>query len=136
LRPFVMPGQRFAGEDVPRRLERLVARSVQCPARRCAHGVPGQHDDASSSASPLGAPPRERGAFMLNWFQALQRTAFEAWSRLTRRGSSLGKSGVLLHDPAASSPHDLDDPFLDPVVQSRVATMIAGAAQKKANEQD
>jgi hypothetical protein len=41
-----------------------------------------------------------------------------------------------LHDPAASSPHDLDDPFFDPVVQSRVATMIAGAAQKKANEQD
>jgi hypothetical protein len=73
---------------------------------------------------------------MLNWFQAGRRIAFQAWSKLTRRGSSLGKSGVLLHDPAASSPQDLDDPFFDPVVQGRVATMIAGAAQKKANEQD
>jgi hypothetical protein len=74
---------------------------------------------------------------MLNWFQALRRTAFRTWSKLTRRSSSLGKSGVLLHDPAASSPHDLDDPFFDPVVQGRMAALIAGAAQsKKANEQD
>ena len=73
---------------------------------------------------------------MLNLFQALQRIAVQTWSKVTRSGSSLGKSGVLLHDPAASSPHDLDDPFFDPEVQSRMATMIAGAAQKKAKEQD
>jgi hypothetical protein len=73
---------------------------------------------------------------MFNWFHAAQRIAFQACAKLTRRGSPLGKSGMLLHDPAASSPHDLDDPFLDPVVQGRVATMIADAARKKTNERD
>jgi len=73
---------------------------------------------------------------MLYPLQALQRLGVQAWATLTRRGSSLGKSGVLLHDPAASSPHNLDDPFFNPEVQSRVARMIAGAAQKKAKESD
>jgi len=43
-------------------------------------------------------------------------------------------SGELLHDPAASRPHDLDDPFFDAAVQRRVADVIAGAARKKPNE--
>jgi hypothetical protein len=44
------------------------------------------------------------------------------------------KSGELLHDPAASRPHDLDDPFFDAAVQRRVADVIAGAVRKKPNE--
>lgn len=40
-------------------------------------------------------------------------------------------SGVVLHDPAAQRPHDLDDPFFDPKVQARIAEAITNAAQKK-----
>lgn len=38
---------------------------------------------------------------------------------------------VIIHDPAAQGPHDLDDPFIDTKVQGRVADVIARAAQKK-----
>jgi len=34
---------------------------------------------------------------------------------------------LLIHDPAASRPHDLDDPYFDPNVQRRVGGVIAGA---------
>jgi hypothetical protein len=39
--------------------------------------------------------------------------------------------GVIVHDPAADAPHDLDDPFYDPDVQARVGETIAGAMRKK-----
>ena len=38
---------------------------------------------------------------------------------------------VILHDPGADRPHDLDDPFFDPKVQSRIGDMIATNAKKK-----
>ena len=40
---------------------------------------------------------------------------------------------VIVHDPAAYGPHDLDDPFFDGGVQSRIADVIAsaGKTQKK-----
>ena len=38
---------------------------------------------------------------------------------------------VIVHDPGAERPHDLDDPFLDPKVQSRIAGVIADNAAKK-----
>ena len=38
---------------------------------------------------------------------------------------------VIVHDPAARGPHDLDDPFFDGEVQARVADVIAHAGQKK-----
>jgi hypothetical protein len=41
------------------------------------------------------------------------------------------RTGVILHDPAAQRPHDLDDPFFDPAVQARAAELIARAARKK-----
>jgi hypothetical protein len=72
---------------------------------------------------------------MAHPLDTLRRIAIRTWAKLTNRSSSLGKSGVILHGPAASSPHDLDDPFFDPNVQSRVASLIAGAAQK-AKKQD
>jgi hypothetical protein len=49
---FRHAGPAFAGEDVPRCVERLFARSVQYKAHQCAHGVLGQDDDASSSVFP------------------------------------------------------------------------------------
>jgi hypothetical protein len=38
---------------------------------------------------------------------------------------------VILHDPGAERPHDLDDPFVDPKVQSRIGDVIASNAKKK-----
>jgi hypothetical protein len=38
---------------------------------------------------------------------------------------------VILHDPGAQRPHDLDDPFFDPEVQSRIAGVIANSAKKQ-----
>jgi hypothetical protein len=38
---------------------------------------------------------------------------------------------VIVHDPAAQGPHDLDDPFIDPKVQSRVGDVVARNAGKK-----
>ena len=40
-------------------------------------------------------------------------------------------SGVIIHDPASQRPHDLDDPFFDQKVQTRIAEAITNAAQKK-----
>jgi hypothetical protein len=37
---------------------------------------------------------------------------------------------VIVHDPGAERPHDLDDPFFDPKVQSRMAGVIADSAKK------
>jgi hypothetical protein len=38
---------------------------------------------------------------------------------------------VIVHDPEAKLPHDLDDPFFDRAVQSRMADVIAHSADKK-----
>jgi len=38
---------------------------------------------------------------------------------------------VIVHDPAAQRPHDLDDPYFDDKVQMRMSDVIAGTAQKK-----
>jgi len=37
---------------------------------------------------------------------------------------------VIVHDPGAERPHDLDDPFFDPKVQARMAGVIASNAKK------
>ncbi len=37
---------------------------------------------------------------------------------------------VIVHDPEAKLPHDLDDPFFDRKVQSRMADVIAHANKK------
>ena len=38
---------------------------------------------------------------------------------------------VVLHDPAARRAHDLDDPFFDDKVQTRIADVIASSGNKK-----
>ena len=47
------------------------------------------------------------------------------------RKRSRTKPDVIIHDPAASGPHDLDDPYFDPKIQSRFADLIARAARKE-----
>lgn len=41
------------------------------------------------------------------------------------------RKGVVIHDPASSRAHDLDDPFFDAKVQERMAAVIAGHAERK-----
>ena len=38
---------------------------------------------------------------------------------------------IVIHDPGASKPHDLDDPFFDAKVRERVGAIVAKAALKK-----
>jgi hypothetical protein len=55
------------------------------------------------------------------WFAATGRRSHDA----------AAASAVIVHDPAGQRPHDLDDPFFDAGVQSRIADVIAHNAAKK-----
>jgi hypothetical protein len=58
----------------------------------------------------------------------------KSWLAVTANKRLAGEttaSVLILHDPAARRPHDLDDPFFDPKVKARVAKIIVGAMQKK-----
>ena len=59
----------------------------------------------------------------MQWLQKL-------WSALTGK-SEPAAPAVILHDPAAHRARDLDDPFFDDKVQTRIADVISGAGQKK-----
>jgi hypothetical protein len=54
----------------------------------------------------------------------------EAFARFwsTIAGSCSSRSAVIVHDPAASRPHDLDDPFFERKVQEGIGRAIAEAA--------
>ena len=39
--------------------------------------------------------------------------------------------GIIVYDPDASKPHDLDDPFFDPRVRERTGAVIANAVLKR-----
>ena len=52
-----------------------------------------------------------------------------AWRVITIRKATT--SEVVTHDPAASRPHNLDDPFFDQEVQERLAKVIAKSATSK-----
>jgi hypothetical protein len=62
----------------------------------------------------------------------LAHTMRHFWSAMTGQESAreLAAPEVIVHDPDAERPHDLDDPFFDPKVQSRIAGVIASHAKK------
>ena len=53
------------------------------------------------------------------------------WFAMTGQDSVRGRalSEVIVHDPGAAGPHDLDDPFFDPKIQARIASVIANNAK-------
>jgi len=55
------------------------------------------------------------------------------WSAMTTQDSVRAPVSpeVIVHDPGAERPHDLDDPFFDPKVQSRMASVITENAKKR-----
>jgi hypothetical protein len=62
--------------------------------------------------------------------QTMSQAARRIWAAVT--GPAKAKTPeVFVHDPAAQQPHDLDDPFFDSKVQTRMADVIASAGQKK-----
>jgi hypothetical protein len=62
----------------------------------------------------------------------LGRTLRELWAGLTGRGAAHPElPPVIVHDPAAQRAHDLDDPFVDDAVKSRIGDVIAHTAQQK-----
>ena len=62
----------------------------------------------------------------------LTQTFRDWWHALTGRPAEPAAPlpEVIVHDPEAERPHDLDDPFFDPQVQSRIADVIANNAKK------
>ena len=61
----------------------------------------------------------------------LTETVRNLWARLSAPSAPAAPDlpPVILHDPAAQKAHDLDDPFFDGSVQSRMADVIAHAGQ-------
>jgi hypothetical protein len=57
-------------------------------------------------------------------------SVFPKWSAAVI-GPRPARPGITIHDPDASKPHDLDDPFLDPKARERVGAVIANAARTK-----
>ena len=51
------------------------------------------------------------------------------WTAFWRQDAATPMPEVVTHDPAASKPHDLDNPFHDSKVQERIGIAIAKAAQ-------
>jgi hypothetical protein len=58
--------------------------------------------------------------------------AFEEMRNAIFRGAPLRGPEVIVYDPSAQKPKDLDDPFIDPKSQERVGKLIAGHSRAKA----
>jgi hypothetical protein len=63
---------------------------------------------------------------------SLAHTIRHFWSAMTGQDAVRAPAlpEVIVHDPGAARPHDLDDPFFDPEVQARMANVIAINAKK------
>ncbi len=71
--------------------------------------------------------------------EILRGAAQRIWSALAGGGRAGpdATSRVIVHDPDADKPKNLDDPFQDPKVQERVAKLISqAAAQRKKPGED
>ena len=51
------------------------------------------------------------------------------WTGKTDKSATSDYPDVIVHDPAAQAPHDLDDPFFERDAQTRMAGVIASAVQ-------
>jgi len=59
----------------------------------------------------------------------------DLWSTISGQKSGASMPELIVHDPDALTPHDLDDPFLDPQIQTRIGRVIAdNAADKEASK--
>lgn len=88
----------------------------------------------SSPAASKQAPIRPDRADIVQ-AKTIPLNPVRSMSQLVRglwtKPAPLPADAVIVHDPDARRPHDLDDPFFDRRVQSRVAEVIAKARGKK-----
>ena len=87
----------------------------------------------ATANAPRGAVFWLRG-FRQGTMAKLFQMVRDFWLAATRqKQSNRGNATpeVIIHDPGAQRPHDLDDPYFDPKVQSRMADVIAKNAAKK-----
>ena len=68
---------------------------------------------------------------MPGFAQSITQTLRNLWQSATGADAPPALPEVIVHDPAAQRAHDLDDPFFDDEVQTRIADVIAGAGHKK-----
>jgi hypothetical protein len=61
--------------------------------------------------------------------RTMSQTLRKYWAVVTGQAKT-SLPEVIVHDPAAQRPHDLDDPFFDNDVQARLSDVIADAAKK------
>jgi hypothetical protein len=64
--------------------------------------------------------------------QTMSQVIRRFWAAVTGPSEPAGPA-VVLHDPAAQRARDLDDPFFDDKVQTRIGDVIAGAGTADGN---
>jgi hypothetical protein len=87
----------------------------------------------SGPTTPKPTKPVQANADQARPLQTMSQLVRGLWAAVATpaRPPSLPADTVIVHDPDAKRPHDLDDPFVDPRAQARMANAIAEAAQKK-----
>ena len=82
---------------------------------------------------PVQAKPGQAKPDQAKPFQTMSQLVHGLWAAVAApaRPPSLPAGTVIVHDPAAKRPHNLDDPFFDQRAQTRMANVIAEAARKK-----
>ena len=87
----------------------------------------------SGPATPKPTKPVQAKGDPVRPFQTMSQLVRGLWAAVAEPARPLGPPAdtVIVHDPAAKRPHDLDDPFFDQRAQTRMANVIAEAAQKK-----
>jgi hypothetical protein len=91
------------------------------------------HARMSGPATPKPTKPAQAEGDQVGPFQTMSQLVRGLWAAVAApaRPPAPPADTVIVHDPAAKRPHDLDDPFFDPRAQARMANVIAEAAQKK-----
>jgi len=59
------------------------------------------------------------------------RTIPTVWKNLRSAIFGVKSPALVIHDPDAEQPHDLDDPFFDRTIQQRIGETIAKSAEKR-----
>ncbi|MDI1345193.1 MAG: hypothetical protein PSV22_13985 [Pseudolabrys sp.] len=87
----------------------------------------------SGPAAPKPTKPGQAKPDQVRPRQTMSQLMRGLWAAVAApaRSPSLPADTVVVHDPAAERPHDLDDPYFDQRAQARMANVIAESAQKK-----
>ena len=87
----------------------------------------------SGPATPKSTIPVQAKPDQVKPFQTMSQLVRGLWAAVAKpvQPPSVPGDTVIVHDPAAKRPHNLDDPFFGQRVQTRMANVIAESARKK-----